>query len=161
METKAADEGRIDEAIAELQSAVAGIERGDGPGALVEGHGLQSRRFRFEWRDESLDIRILIPCARLISSEEDQKDDDDEVVAACRMAILLLAARKAGSLLHADEGEALLTAKCDEFGTRYAIRDAEGGIVDSGDGWSTLAARLESAFAADSAPSGDVTIFWP
>ena len=39
------------EAIAGLENALNEIESGEGLSTFVEGHGLQSHRFRFEWSE--------------------------------------------------------------------------------------------------------------
>ena len=135
----------IDKTIAELGEVVSGIETDGLSARFIEGHGLQSRRFRFDWTDDTL----TLPCRRLLSSEETQCADEAEIAAACRLGLLLLAARRDGKLLRGEEGEASLAATCDDFGARYAIRDAEGETLDAGDGWAVLAARLEGAFAPD------------
>lgn len=148
------------ETIEELRAAVAALDVGEEVGRFMEGHGLQSRRFRFEWRDDALDIDIDLPWARVLSDEETQAADIAEIGAACRMAILLLTASEAGVLLHANDGEARLIVSCDDDGTSYAVLDADGETLDEGDDWSVLAARLEAAFPADGA-SPAVSVIWP
>ena len=44
------------EALAGLEEALEEIKNGEGLSTFVEGHGLQSRRFRFEWLEPSLQI---------------------------------------------------------------------------------------------------------
>lgn len=78
--------------------------------------------------------------------------------AACRMALLLLVAHEAGTLLH--EGEARLSASCDERGTRYAVFDAEGETLDEGDDWAVLTARLEAAFPGGG-DEAELSVIWP
>ena len=109
-----------------------------------------------------LPCRYDLPCLRVLSGEDAQNADHEEIVAACRMGILLLAAHNAGALLHPDEGEAALEASCNEDGTRYALRDAEGKTLDEGTDWSVLAARLETAFADAHAEGNSIPmIIWP
>ncbi len=142
----------IQETIADLNAII----RDPGASApFIEGHGLQSRRFRFEWRDDLLSINFDLPCCRVLASEEEQLDDDAEIAAACRMAILLLVVRESGALLR-DE-ESAMAVSCDEDGTFYCIRDAKGETVDEGGDWNVLAGRLEFAL-----PNSDpLSIIWP
>ena len=152
----------IDKTIAELGAVVSGIETDGLSARFIEGHGLQSRRFRFDWSDDLLALHFDLPCRRLLSSEEAQCADEAEIAAACRMGLLLLVARRDGKLLRDAEGEASLAATCDDFGARYAIRDAEGETLDAGDGWAVLAARLEGAFAPDAGTAEEpVSIILP
>ena len=136
----------IDQAIEDLREAAATLEQGGLPERLAAGHGIQSRRFRFEWNDDALELDFDLPCARLLSDEETQREEAAEAAAAARMGTLLLAARQDGTLLR--DGEASLSATCDDYGTSYEIRDAAGEPLDSGDDWTPLAARLEAVFAA-------------
>ena len=71
------EEKRI-EAIAELENALEEIESGEGLSTFVEGHGLQSHRFRFEWSEPLLQISYDLPTGRILSPEDDQKSDDAE-----------------------------------------------------------------------------------
>ena len=80
------------ETIAELENALEEIESGEGLSTFVEGHGLNSHRFRFEWREPLLHISYDLPTGRVLSPEEDQKADDAEAGAAIRLAIVLLRA---------------------------------------------------------------------
>ena len=66
------------ETIAELENALEEIESGDGLLTFVEGHGLNSHRFRFEWSEPLLHISYDLPTGRVLSPEEDQKADDAE-----------------------------------------------------------------------------------
>lgn len=100
----------IDQTIEELREAAATLEQGGLPERFAAGHGIQSRRFRFEWQDEVLSLDFDLPCARLLSDEETQREEGAEAAAACRMGMLLLAARRDGTLLQ--EGEATLSATC-------------------------------------------------
>ena len=140
-----------------LREALAELERGEGSGTFMEGHGLQSRRFRFEWREPSLEIDFRLPWGRVLSDEEQQQLDIACIGAACRMAILLLSAAGEGTLLA--EGEARLSVSAEEDGERYAIFGPDGAVLDSAGDWGTLVARLATAFPeeAESGPQ----IFWP
>ena len=152
----------IDTTIADLEAVVSGIETGALPARFVQGHGLQSRRFRFDWSDDVLALHFDLPCCRVLSGDEQIRADEAEIAAACRMGLLLLAAHADGKLLHGEDGEASLAATCDDFGARYAIRNAEGETLDAGDGWAVLAARLEGAFAPDAGTAAEsVSIILP
>lgn len=152
----------IDEAKSVLEAVVSGIETDGLPARFVQGHGLQSCRFRFDWADDTLALRFDLPCCRVLSGDEQWHADEAEIAAACRLGLLLLAARRDGKLLRGEEGEASLAASCDDFGARYAIRNAEGETLDAGDGWAVLAARLEGAFAPDAGTSEEaVSIILP
>ena len=144
-----------EETVGALNAALAELEGGEGLSRFVGGHGLMSRRFEFEWREPTLEIDFRLPYARVLSDEESQKDDDAEVGAAIRMAILLLTVegRKTGG----DDGMSL-SVWVDETGAGYSIRDGQGELVDSGDDWSGLVHRLESAL-----PEGeqDLAVIWP
>ena len=154
------DKIKIDGAIADLQEVLAGVE-GDGvPARFMAGHGLQSRRFRFRWRDDVLALDFDLPCARVLSAEGDQRADDAEIAAACRMGLLLLSARFSGELLRAEEGESSLFVSCGDGGTRYVLRDADGKIRDAG-GWSVLVVRLEGLSRRNSAHRVDVSVIFP
>ena len=139
-----------------LRAAIAGLENGEGPAPFIEGHGLQSRRFRFNWSDEALSIDFDLPCSCVLSDEESRREDDAAIGAACRMAVLLLYAQEAGTLLRDDE--ARLMVSCDRSGNHYAVLDARGEALDSGDDWSVLAARLEVAFGEN---ASGVAVIWP
>ena len=144
-----------EETIAELNAALAELEGGEGLSRFVGGHGLMSRRFEFEWREPTLEIDFRLPYARVLSDEESQKDDDAEVGAAIRMAILLLTVEGRKS----DGGDGVsLNVWVDETGAGYSILDGQGELVDSGDDWSGLVHRLESAL-----PEGEesLAVIWP
>lgn len=152
----------IDTTIADLEAVVSGIETDGLPARFISGHGLQSRRFRFDWADDKLVLRFDLPCCRVLSGDEQWRADEAEIAAACRMGLLLLAAHADGKLLHDAEGEAMLAATCDDSGARYEIRDAEGETLDAGDGWTVLAARLEGALAPDAGAAEEaVSIILP
>ena len=141
--------------IAALNAALAELEAGEGLSRFVGGHGFMSRRFEFDWREPTLEIDFRLPYARVLADEESQQDDDAEIGAAIRMAILLLTVdgEKAN-----DINGMSLSVWVDENGAGYSIRDAEGEVVDSGDDWSGLVHRLESAL-----PEGEesLSVIWP
>ena len=144
-----------EETIAALNAALAELEGGEALSRFVGGHGLMSRRFEFNWREPALEIDFRLPYARLLSDEESQKDDDAEIGAAIRMAILLLTVSGGES----DGGDGMVvSAWVDENGAGYSIRDGQGELVDSGDDWSGLVHRLESAL-----PEGEegLSVIWP
>ena len=64
------------ETIAELENALEEIESGEGLSTFVEGHGLNSHRFHFEWREPLLNLSYDLPTGRVLSPEEGQKADD-------------------------------------------------------------------------------------
>ena len=141
--------------IAALNAALEELESGEGLSRFVDGHGLMSRRFEFEWREPKLEIDFRRPYARVLADEESQQDDDAEIGAAIRMAILLLTVDGE----KADDIDGMsLSVWVDENGAGYSIRDAEGEVVDSGDDWSGLVHRLESAL-----PEGEesLSVIWP
>ena len=148
------NEARTD-ALAELQSALAELERGEGLSRFLGGHGLMSRVFEFKWSEPTLEIDFRLPYARVLGDEESQKEDDAEVGAAIRMAMLLLAGE-------GQEGKALdgTSAKvwADENGVGYSLSDAEGNTLESDDDWSGIISRLE-ADLSDGKESP--TIIWP
>ena len=141
--------------IAALNAALEELESGEGLSRFVDGHGLMSRRFKFEWLEPKLEIDFRLPYARVLADEESQQNDDAEIGAAIRMAILLLTVdgEKADDI----DGMAL-SVWVDESGAGYSIRDAEGEVVDSGDDWSGLVHRIESAL-----PEGEesLSVIWP
>ena len=141
--------------IAALNAALEELESGEGLSRFLDGHGLMSRRFEFEWREPKLEIYFRLPYARVLADEESQQDDDAEVGAAIRMAILLLTVDGE----KADDIDGMsLSVWVDENGAGYSIRDVEGEVVDSGDDWSGLVHRLESAL-----PEGEesLSVIWP
>ena len=149
------NEERTD-ALAELEAAIEELESGEGLSTFVEGHGLQSRVFRFEWREPSLQISYELPTGRVLSGEEAERSDDAEIGAAIRMALILLRAVRDGKTEEA--GYASVSVRCDDFGARYALRAADGSLIEEAEGWTGLASRLEGIFgeAAD-----EMVIFWP
>jgi len=132
------------EAIAGLEDALDEIESGEGLSTFVEGHGLQSRRFRFEWHEPSLQISYDLSTGRVLAPEDDQKADDAEVGAAIRLALVLLRAVQDGKTEAFEDG--ILRVECDESGARYAINAPDGSVIDEGNGWSGLVYRLETLF---------------
>ena len=143
------------ETIVKLREALAGLEAGEGPAGFIEGHGLQSHAFRFRWSGDALSIDFDLPCGRVLSSEDDQAADDARIGAAIRMAMLLLMALGDGTLLQ-DE-EASISISADRSGERYSIYAKDGEIMDSGDDWSPLVARLRTAAPDDTG----VQVIWP
>ena len=144
-----------EETIAALNAALAELEAGEGLSRFDGGHGFMSRRFEFAWHEPALNIDFRLPYARVLSDEESQKDDDAEIGAAIRMALLLLTVESR----KVDDGDGLaLSVWADENGVGYSIRDGQGEIVDSGDDWSGLVHRLESAL-----PEGEenLAVIWP
>ena len=141
--------------IAALNAALEELESGEGLSRFVDGHGLMSRRFEFEWREPKLEIDFRLPYARVLADEESQQDDDAEIGAAIRMAILLLTVD--GEKANDIDGMSL-SVWVDENVAGYSIRDAEGEVADSGDDWSGLVHRLESAL-----PEGEesLSVIWP
>ena len=145
-----------EEAINELKAALAELESDEGLEMFVEGHGLQSRYFAFSWQSEGLEIEYNLPYARVLSDEDAQKLDASRIGAAIRLAILLLATSSSGALLH--DGESSLSVTADDTGASYSIVGSDGEVVDYGDEWEPLIARLE----ADLPNVGDnVQIIWP
>ena len=140
-----------------IAALAAAAEAPENAGDFIEGHGLQSRRFRFSWSDEALSIEIDLPCCRVLSDDEDRMRDNEEIAAACQMGRLLLAVRDAGVLLR--EGETRLVAVGDDDGARYRVTGADGETADEGDGWDVLAARLDTVLPA--ANAGGLDIIWP
>ena len=145
-----------EEAINELKAALAELESDEGLEMFVEGHGLQSRYFAFLWRSDGLEIEYNLPYARVLSDEEEQKLDAARIGAAIRLAILLLATSSSGALFH--DGETALSVAANESGASYSFVGSNGEVVDSGEEWGPLIARLE----ADLPDAGvDVQIIWP
>ena len=144
------------EVIENLRGAIAELESGNGLERFVEGHGLQSRRFKFAWHEPPLNIDIRLPYARVLSDEAEQRADEARIGAACRMALLLITAVEKGSLL--SDGETSLSARSDEYGTRFFVYGPDGAALDSGEGWEVLVERLKAALPAD---AGSVQVFWP
>ena len=143
------------ETIAALNAALAGLENGEGISRFTGGHGFMSRRFEFEWSEPALEIDFRLPYARILADEETQADDAAEIGAAIRMAILLLTVegRKA-------DGDEVMEVSvwANETGVGYSIQDGQGELVDSGDGWSGLVHRLESALSEG---EEHLSVIWP
>ena len=145
-----------EETINELKAALAELESDEGLEMFVEGHGLQSRYFAFSWQSDELEIDYNLPYARVLSDEEEQKLDTARIGAAIRLAILLLATSSSGTLLH--DGEASLSVTADETGASYSFFDSAGEVVDSGEEWEPLIARLGTDLPA---AADDFQIIWP
>ena len=149
-------DGRRDDAIEALRSALGELESGNALSDFVEGHGIQSLYFAFSWRSDWLSISYRLPYARVLSGEEAMSLDNARIGAAIRMAILLLASESGEALLH--DGEAALSVEAGESGVRYAITGPDGDEIDSADDWQPLIARLEN----DISPAGEsLQIIWP
>lgn len=144
------------ETIEELKAALAELESDDGLERFVEGHGLQSRYFSFTWRSEQLDIEYRLPYARVLSDEEEQALDGARISAAIRLAIILLAMSAEGKLLEA--GESKIFIEADGEGPRYSIFGDGGSLLDSGEEWDSLAARLDMAILNE---DKDILVIWP
>ena len=143
-----------EETIAGLNAALAELEGGEGLSLFVGGHGFMSRSFEFNWSEPNLEIDFRLPYARVLADEESQNDDDAEIGAAIRMAILLMTVEAQKS---SEEGMHV-SVWARDTATGYSIRDGEGELVESGDDWSGLVHRLESAL-----PDGEkgLTVIWP
>lgn len=148
-------EERRAEALVELEDALEEIESGEGLSTFVEGHGIQSRVFEFEWSEPSLEISFRLPYARVLSDEESQKADEEEICAAIRMAILLMTVEGR----EAEGQRSKVEVSCDERGTAYAIYSADGELEDSGGDWAPLVRRLESELGDSS--TEPLAIIWP
>ena len=132
------------EALAGLEEALEESQNGEGLSTFVDGHGLQSRRFRFEWLEPSLQISYDLPTGRVLSPEEDQKADDEEVEAAIRLALVLFQAVQDGKTEVFEDG--MLSVSCDDNGAHYALYAPDGSVKDEGDGWGGLVSRLEGIY---------------
>ena len=144
------------ETIEELKAALAELESDDGLERFVEGHGLQSRFFSFTWRSEQLDIEFRLPYARVLSDEEEQALDGARISAAIRLAIILMAMSVEGKLLEA--GESKIFIEADGEGPRYAVFGEGGSLLDSGEEWDSLAARLNMAVSREEM---GIQVIWP
>lgn len=103
------------EALAGMEDALEEIESGEGLSTFVEGHGLQSRRFRFEWHEPVLHISYDLPTGRVLASEEDRKADDEEAAAAIRMAILVFRAMLDGKIGEDGDGVRVVLRRWDDL----------------------------------------------
>lgn len=144
------------ETIEALRADLAGVENGEGPAWFASGHGLQSRVFRFEWREPSLEIELSLPFARLLSGEDALREDDAELGAAIRMAALLLVAAGAGTLLQ--DGESRLRVVHDGRRAAWNAFGPDGAPIGRAGDWTTLAARLEAVFPRE---EGSVSVILP
>ncbi len=145
-------EARRAEAVEELRAAFAELESGEGLTRFVGGHGIQSRVFEFEWREEPLEISLRLPYGRVLLDEMSQKEDDEEIGAAIRMAMLLLTT--AGRM----ESLSRMEVSCNDRGTAYAIYSADGELEDSGTDWAPLVKRLKTELGNTPEP---LSIIWP
>ena len=150
------ESSKEEETINELKAALAELESDDGLEMFVEGHGLQSRYFAFSWQSDGLEIEYNLPYARVLSDEEEQKLDAARIGAAIRLAILLLATSSSGALLH--DGEVTLFVTADEAGASYSIVGTDDEVIDSGEDWEPLIARLEADLPA---AGDDFQVIWP
>ena len=150
------ESSKEEETINELKAALAELESDDGLEMFVEGHGLQSRYFAFSWQSDGLEIEYNLPYARVLSEEEEQKLDAARIGAAIRLAILLLATSSSGALLH--DGEVTLSVTADEAGASYSIVGTDDEVIDSGEDWEPLIARLETDLPA---AGDDFQVIWP
>ena len=144
------------ETIEELKAALAELESDDGLESFVEGHGLQSRFFSFSWHSEQLDIEFRLPYARVLSDEEEQALDGARISAAIRLAIILMAMSAEGKLLA--DGESRIFIEADDDGLRYAIFGEGGSLLDSGEEWDSLAARLNMSVSREEM---GIQVIWP
>ena len=150
------EESRREEAIAELNSAIAELESENGLETFVEGHGLQSRYFRFSWDEPALEIDFRLPYARVLSDEDGQRTDEAWIGAACRLAVFLLTISGNKHLL--SDSEKRLSVTADEFGERYELYGPDGEILDSDNGWDTLLAKFKGLFPEN---EENLQIIWP
>ena len=146
-------EAKRAEAVERLRAASAEIESGRELTHFAGGHGIQSRVFAFEWREESLGISFRLPYGRLLQDVATRKEDDGEIGAAIRMAMLLLAT--AG---RREASSPRLEVSCDERGTAYAVYGADGELLDSGTDWAPLVKNLETVLGDAPEP---LSIIWP
>ena len=86
----------------------------------------------------------------------EQKLDAARIGAAIRLAILLLATSSSGALLH--DGETTLSVTADEVGASYSIVGTDDEVIDSGEDWEPLIARLETDLPA---AGDDFQVIWP
>ena len=149
-------EERRAEVLVDLEEALEEIESGEGLSIFVEGHGIQSRVFRFEWSEPKLQISYELPTGRVLSGEEAEKSDDAEIAAAIRMALVLLRTVRDGKMEEAGYGS--ISVSCDDDGASYAIRAEDGSLIEESEGWSSLVKRLEDVLG-DAVE--DMVIIWP
>lgn len=149
-------EERRAEALVDLEEALEEIESGEGLSMFVEGHGIQSRVFSFEWSEPQLQISYELPTGRVLSGEEAEKSDDAEIAAAIRMALVLLRTVRDGKMEGAGYGS--ISVSCDDDGASYAIRAEDGSLIEESEGWSSLVKRLEDVLG-DAVE--DMVIIWP
>ena len=149
-------EERRAEALVELEEALEEIEGGEGLSTFVEGHGIQSRAFRFEWSEPKLQISYELPTGRVLSGEDAEKSDNAEIAAAIRMALILLRSVRDEKTEGAGYGS--VSVSCDVDGASYAIRAEDGSMIEESEGWSGLASRLEGVLGD---ASKNLVVIWP
>lgn len=157
------------EAVAALEAAETGgqtspaataCEDARPPMPFVEGHGVQSLFFRFEWREEGLEVAIDLPVGRVLDGEEAMAEDNAAIGAACRLAILAITAHGEGRLLRKDEGEAEMSVAANRDGFFCTIRGRDGEVLDDADDWDALVSRLGNIISE--APGAEpMTVLWP
>jgi hypothetical protein len=139
-----------EEAITDLLAALNEINSGTEMTHFVNGHGLQSRYFKFAWNDPALGIDFRLPYDCVLSDAETQKANTWEIGAALRLAVLLLDAANRGALFQ--KGEDFLNISLDEGGAQYRIFSSEGDQIESGEGLEALVRRLEMSLHGNPNP---------
>ena len=139
-----------EESITELLAAIDEINSGTEMTHFVNGHGLQSRYFKFAWNDPALGIDFRLPYDCVLSDDETQQANTWEIGAALRLAVLLLDAANRGALFQ--EGEDFLNISLDEGGAQYRIFSSEGDQIESGEGLEALVRRLEMSLHGNPNP---------
>ena len=147
---------RREDAITELQSALDELSSGSEMTRFVNGHGLQSRYFEFEWNDPALAIDFRLPYDCVLSDDETQKADASEIGAALRIAVLLLDTANRGALFQ--QGEEFLSVSLDEGGAEYRFFSPAGSVVDSGENLAVLVSRIELSLPSE---ANSQVLLWP
>lgn len=147
---------RREDAITELQTALAELASGIELSRFVNGHGLQSRYFEFEWNDPALGISFRLPYDCVLSDDETQNADSSEIGAALRMAVLLLDTANRGALFQQDEE--FLSVSLDDGGAEYRFFGPSGNAADSGENLEVLISRLELALPSE---ANSQVLIWP
>ena len=142
--------------IEDLKAALGELESDNGLVRFVEGHGLQSLFFRFEWSEPGLEIDFVLPYGRVLSSEATQRLDVARVGAAIRMAILLIVSMDKGVLLA--DGEKTISVYSDEYGESFTIYGSGGVELFSDDNWEPLVTRIKEIFPDD---DSKFFVLWP
>ena len=141
-----------DETIDMLRADLAAVEAGETEGLVfAAGHGIQSRRWRFAWENESLAVDFDLPIGRVLSDEEVQKSDNAEIAAAIRMALVLISACDR----FVEPGCRLYVAH-DGGTASWRVVSGDGEVLDDADDWASLAARLDAAM-----PEEEDVVFLP